>query len=220
MLFSLPLSLQASSQLTELQELLQERDWDNNTCDCWVYNWGPSKYTSKKGYSFLQASVDASPLFSWLWSSSNLGKRKFFFWLLLRDRLSTRNILKRKKMHLDDYNCALCTSNCEETSFHLFFECPFSKSWWQSLAIDWNLQLPPLDMVIEARNSFGTCIFREIVITSCWIIWTTKNRAIFDGESFTLAKWLHDFKSELGLVCIKAKPSVKLLLESWLENIP
>jgi len=75
-------------------------------------------------------------------------------------------------------------------------------------------------MVIEARNFFGSSIFREIVITSCWIIWTARNRAIFDGESFTLDRWLHDFKNELGLVCIKAKHSVKLLLETWWENIP
>jgi hypothetical protein len=38
---------------------------------------------------------------------------------------------------------------------HLFFECPFSFSCWQSISIQLNLQLRPLDMVIEARNAFG-----------------------------------------------------------------
>ena len=122
-------------------------------------------------------------------------------------------------MHLDDYTCALCSSGYEETCFHLFFECPFSKICWQSLSIDWNLQIPPLDMVIEARNAFGSSVFIEIVITACWIIWTTRNRVIFYGESFTLDRWLINFRKGVSLVCIKAKASVKILLEFWLENI-
>ena len=72
---------------------------------------------------------------------------------------------------------------------------------------------------MEARNDFGSSIFREVVVTTCWIIWTTRNRVVFDGLNFTLSRWIEDFK-ELGLVCIKAKQSVKLSLELWLENIP
>jgi hypothetical protein len=37
--------------------------------------------------------------------ASNLGKHKFFFWLLLRDRLNTKNLLRRKTNILEDYNC-------------------------------------------------------------------------------------------------------------------
>jgi hypothetical protein len=64
---------------------------------------------------------------------------------------------------------------CEETSMNLFFECPFSTNCWQFISISWNLQLQPLDMIIEAQNVFGDHIFREIVITAYWIIWTTRN---------------------------------------------
>lgn len=125
--------------------------------------------------------TEASPLFSWLWRSSNLGNHKFFFWLLLRDRLNTRNLLRRKNMILDDYNCTLCTTNQEETCFHLFFECPFSKECWDSIPINWNLNLSPLDMVIVARINFGSSIFREIFITACWVLWRTRNVVIFDN---------------------------------------
>uniref|UniRef100_A0A0A8ZD98 Reverse transcriptase zinc-binding domain-containing protein n=1 Tax=Arundo donax TaxID=35708 RepID=A0A0A8ZD98_ARUDO len=31
-----------------------------------------------------------------MWKSCAQGKHKFFFWLLLKDRLNTRNLLKRK----------------------------------------------------------------------------------------------------------------------------
>jgi hypothetical protein len=67
------------------------------------------------------------PLFSWLWlwSSENFGKHKFFFWLLLKDYLNTRNLLRRKNKVLEDYNCAIGNSGTEETCMHLFFECSF-----------------------------------------------------------------------------------------------
>jgi len=73
-MFSLPLSQLATSQLVEVQELMQERIGDSNANDNWNYTWGSAKYSSRKAYSLLIGHIDASPLFSWLWASSNLGK--------------------------------------------------------------------------------------------------------------------------------------------------
>ena len=70
-------------------------------------------------------------------------------------------------------------------------------------------------MVIEARDVFGNHIFKEIIITACWIIWTTRNRVIFDNACFSLNIWKEDFKKELGLVCIKTMKNVKTALTLW-----
>ena len=53
--------------------------------------------------------------------------------------------------------------------------------------ICWNQNLPPLDMIIDARTSFGSPIFREIFITACWIIWVTRNTVIFDDVQANLS---------------------------------
>jgi 5-methylcytosine-specific restriction endonuclease McrA len=53
----------------------------------------------------------------------------------LKDRLSTRNILRRKIMHLDSYNCVLCNLSEEETVDHLFMYCPFARDRWDLLNI-------------------------------------------------------------------------------------
>jgi hypothetical protein len=48
----------------------------------------------------------------------------FFTWLLLNDRLNTRNILRRRRKFLEDgYNCVLCLEDVEESIEHLFFDC-------------------------------------------------------------------------------------------------
>ena len=112
-----------------------------------------------------------------------------------------------------------CNSNTEETCFHLFFCSPFSIACWSSINIFWDTNLQPLDIVVsQARNTFGSAIFRELVITACWVIWTTRNGVIFDAKSFNLNSWRAAFKEELGLVCIKAKQKIRDPLVRWCEN--
>jgi len=147
-----------------------------------------------------------------------LGNINSFFWLLLRDRLNTRNILKRKDMHLDDYNCVLCNLGCEETSFHLFFECPFSRDCCVTIPVDGKLNLTPLDMVLQARADFNNAIFREIAITACWVIWNTRNDVVFDNGQINIHLWKRQFKEEFGLVCTKAKAARQVKLSAWRDS--
>lgn len=128
---------------------------------------------------------------------------------------------------LDDYNCVLCNACQEEISFHLFFECAFSQSCWNTLTISWNLSLPPLHMVIDARSNFGNPIFREICITACWVIWTTRNAVIFDNAQISINDWKRRFKEELWVYIVvtvqcmyidykKYLPATHILTESRL----
>jgi hypothetical protein len=75
-------------------------------------------------------------------------------------------------------------------------------------------------MVCQARISFGSKIFRELVITACWVTWTTRNGVIFDGKAHILNQWKRTFKDELGLVCIKAKKKIRDVLIRWCEIFP
>lgn len=150
----LPLSVVAAHQLQELVDLVNRNlpvDYSN---DEWNYIWGSVVFTSKLAYTHLRGTLPASPLFKWMWRSCVQPKHKFFFWLLLRDRINTRNILKRKNMHLPSYHCVLCVQHEEETLHHLFVECPFSQACWIFLGVQWDLELSPLDMVMSSRDKF------------------------------------------------------------------
>jgi hypothetical protein len=63
--------------------------------------------------------------FSWLWKSSCQLIHKIFFWLLLHDKLSTRGVLRRRNMTLEDYGCAVWGTGIEESVEHLFLKCSF-----------------------------------------------------------------------------------------------
>jgi hypothetical protein len=60
--------------------------------------------------------------------------------------------------------------------------------------LHWNLNIQPLDMVITAREAFGSNIFREIIITTRWAIWLVKNGIIFDNGQVNLITGIKDSK--------------------------
>jgi hypothetical protein len=77
-------------------------------------------------------------------------KIKFFAWLLLVDRLNTRDMLQRRNKHLEEgYLCALCPDLIQETSLHLFFECTSSAARWYATGIQWNLQINVTQMLMQ-----------------------------------------------------------------------
>jgi hypothetical protein len=98
--FCLPLSVEASQQLAELLESLDTWQRDENLDDSWTYIWGSGIFATKKAYTHLIGQAEAAAPFRWIWDSKCQGKHRIFFWLLLNDRLNTRNLLRRKKFDL------------------------------------------------------------------------------------------------------------------------
>jgi hypothetical protein len=133
-LFHLPMSTQAHSQMLQLQILIEHANL-GETSDKWTYIWNSSNFTVKQAYSHLRGQIIAHPFFKWLWASSCQSKHKVFFWLVLKDRLSTRELLRRKIMFLPDYTCVLCNGSEDESLFHLLLDCPFARDCWAMVNI-------------------------------------------------------------------------------------
>jgi hypothetical protein len=131
-LFHLPLSNEAYEQFLLLQDMVQTLQL-NNDADQWTYIWGSNIFTANKAYNSLIGSSPVHPIYKWLWKSACQNKRKFFFWLVLKDRLSTRELLRRKSMDLHSYSCVLCVHNVDESLHHLLFDCPFATASWNTL---------------------------------------------------------------------------------------
>jgi hypothetical protein len=89
-----------------------------------------------KVYRKIMEITPVHRVYIWMWDSFCQPKHKVFFWLLLKDRLSTSSILRTKNMHLDSYNCVLCNLLEEETVEHLCLFCPFARDCGELLNID------------------------------------------------------------------------------------
>lgn len=143
---------------------------------------------------------------------------RFFCWLLLKDRLSTRNILTRKNMALGSYNCVLCMGSIEKTWEHLFFQCPFSRSCWNLLHLLVPTQVSTLEAMDYLKDGLNSPLFMSVIILLCWAIWTTRNDLIFEGLQPTLQGCCSTIVKELKLLLHRVKSKHKEHLEEWLRN--
>jgi hypothetical protein len=121
-LFHLPLSVQAFNEFEMLEDICvsASEKMQLGEQDSWTYIWGNSTFSSKKAYKALIGVQPTPQLFAWIWDTSCQAKHKIFFWLLLHDRLNTRNLLRRKNFVITTYNCATINCDHEETLVHLF----------------------------------------------------------------------------------------------------
>ena len=155
----------------------------------------------------------------WIWKSCVLPKHKIFFWLLLQDRLNTRDLLATKNFIIESYHCILCSDGGSEDYRHLFFDCDFSRNFWWKLNIEWNADLDLLLMLMEAKRRYNLICFKESLIVGCWAIWTHRNRNIFDNQEIDLDVCFQDFVCCFKLVMHRAKPSLKEGMSQWVDTL-
>jgi hypothetical protein len=108
-------------------------------------------------------------------------KLKVFAWLLLSDRLNTKDLLKRRHWNVtEDYTCHLCHSQVYEDRVHLFFDCKFSARVWNYLQITWSRDEVDMQRILTlAKKDFGLPFFMEVLITACWNICLIRNAKVF-----------------------------------------
>lgn len=100
-IFYLPLSAQAHQQVAQLQTVTAASHIDMANDDAWSYSWG-SRYTSSRFYQFCFREVVVHDSYKWIWKSKCTMKLKMFAWLLLSDRLNTKNMLRRRHFVVGD----------------------------------------------------------------------------------------------------------------------
>lgn len=115
----------------------------------------------------------------WAWFVCLQERLKFFFWLVLRAKINTSNLLRTKNTHLDSYDCVLCSKNCEETILHVLILNAISANATRTLNISWKLNLQHDANLPSARQQFTSMIFREMFIVVCRTIWCLSKQDYF-----------------------------------------
>ena len=103
----------------------------------------------------------------------------------------------------------MCNLLVEETSVHLFLDCPFTKNFWNSLGFNFqnNLSLP--DAVSQIRLQGNPRFFMISAILMSWAIWTVRNGFIFNNiqPQVELAKKVFLKELKLQNLRVRAKDS-------------
>jgi hypothetical protein len=185
--------------------------------DSRVFIWGTSSYSSAKYYKFIFAQFPQDQALNSIWKSKCLPKLRVFTWLLVHDRLNTKDIMQRKNWHIEDGPaCILCANDELETRDHLFFNCTFAHECWTTIGIVWDSNLPISDRIIIARAAFRGPCFMEIFACAAWNIWKERNDFIFNHQPHSLNRWKVRFQSDLLLHQYRVKAAMVQPLLEWI----
>ena len=172
-----------------------------------------------KAYKHLRGHGEIHPSHRWIWKCSCQNTHKVFAWLILKDRLSTREILRRKNMELQDYTCVLCSQSTEESLFHLLIDCPFAHACWNWIGLQINQQGDLYHYLESFRSQLQVSFFMEIAILMSWSIWQVRNGLIFNNRPPSLQEAKRIFKTEFALLLHRAKRSYFPTIDQWLNNL-
>lgn len=188
--------------------------------DVWSYVWGKSIYRSTDYYRFYFREVHAHKVFHWLWRSKCTMKLKVFAWLLLHDRLNTRNMLKRRHYNIgDDHNCLLCGRNIEETVEHMIFTCSFSKQCWQALDINWEPFGDRVQAIEDQQTNHPTPMLFENFVVASWSLWKERNNKHFRSIDPSFRSWLDRFKKDFELLQHRVKETNRSLVRNFVNSL-
>lgn len=217
-LLTIPLSQEAYDQFLTLLQIMTNTTLSDSS-DTWRICAGSGNYSSAVIYRRLIGHQHTEPVYKWCWKSYCQPKHKVFCWLLIKDRLNTRNMLRRKHMNLQTYNCEFCTNATEETLQHLFWECPFAQQYWGSL----NLQTVPqgntFDNVEALKIQLQSQFFMIVIILMAWTIWKARNEMIFNNNQMSMQQCKCFFQRQIRSVALRVKDSLSEAYEQWTQRL-
>ena len=171
--------------------------------DQWVWEADPSgQYSVKSAYSVLIQDVSKEAPdeeFKELWKLKVPSKVVVFAWRLLKDRLPTRDNLRRKQIELQDYLCPFCRI-MEESASHLFFHCSkILPLWWESLS--WvNLvgvfphhpRQHSIQHMHQTHEGLMVTRWKWWWLALTWSIWKHKNSIVFSNNTLNANKMMDE----------------------------
>ncbi|VFQ75853.1 unnamed protein product [Cuscuta campestris] len=136
------------------------------------------EYTPEEGYQWLLGQPPKAEWASVVWNRLTIPKHQFNMWLILKNRLQTRQRLS--KFINVDTKCLLCNNGAEDIN-HLFWECPFSKELHSKIMVPMGcvIQASSFQEYCDKMRRHGTIRERGIWIaawaTTCYFIWKARN---------------------------------------------
>jgi hypothetical protein len=115
----------------------------------------------------------------------------------IKNRLNIRNLLRRKTMPLESYDCELCLLIKEEKLRHLFFKCPFARNCWSQIGINPPTWLKPDRTTRNIKRALRVPFPIDIIILMCWGIWHERNAWIFSFEDPPGGKMLGNLQERI-----------------------
>lgn len=154
-------------------------------CLLWKHN-SSGSLSLKDAYEFKRHHFPKIDWTKHIWSIDIPPSKSMMVWRFMLDKLPTDDQLVMRGCHFPSM-CSLC-SNSEETSFHLFFQCPYVVQLWRWLAstLDCTLHFQTKEEVWSICNKGWNPQCKSVVTSALiniyWSIWFARNNARFNNK--------------------------------------
>lgn len=145
----------------------------------------PSVFSTSKKWISLNP---PPPLVAWykaVWFSQKIPKHSFIVWLLLKERMLTRDRLRSWGLVVP-VECLLC-GHAVETTLHLYFDCHFSSTVWRVMLSNLRLPFPTrlaeiVPWLISSPMHKKIKIILKLVFQAVvYFIWRERNSCLHPG---------------------------------------
>ncbi|KAL5129442.1 U-box domain-containing protein 14 [Glycine soja] len=161
-----------------------------------------------------------------MWKLKIPPKVSAFSWRLFKNRLPTRDNLRKTQVTLPSYSCPLCDHE-EESIYHLMFNCEKTRSlWWETMR--WvnrvgSYSIDPKNHFLQFTqwNSKDSTNKRWefLWLALSFSIWYHRNAKIFKNQSFTPGKIMDDalFHTWSWIKCVEK--DFQMHFNFWSTNL-
>lgn len=152
--------------------------------DRWMFD--KKGYTATSGYNWLRSGQNKVEWAKWVWNRLNSPKHSFLSWVIMWQRLNTRDRLRRMGLQVQA-ECPLCGLH-SETVEHIFVHCEYVQVCREKLnrSLQVNPQFTDLQDLSQWLHKPVTGAVRCQVVQSVYTalfyhIWMQRNSAIWQG---------------------------------------
>ncbi|KAH1215344.1 putative ribonuclease H protein [Glycine max] len=155
-------------------------------------------YSTMSAYYLLKAEDSPNPVdsnYKTIWSLHIPPRASAFTWRILKNRLPTRDNLRRRNVELPSYNCPLCDQE-GETVGHIMYSCRKTcHLWWETLrwvnrmgpfSLQPNCHLLQFSQWSGKRNVDNR--WKALWIALSMTIWKHRNALVFNNQDFCSEK--------------------------------
>ncbi|XP_014626117.1 uncharacterized protein [Glycine max] len=172
-------------------------------------------FSTKSAYKVLQESHHSDSednVLKSMWKLKIPPKVSAFSWRFFKNRLPTRDNLRKRQVTMSSYSCPLCDHE-EESIYHLMFNCEKTRSlWWETMR--WVNRVGPHS--IDPKNHFLQFTqwnskartnkrWEFLWLALSFSIWYHRNAMLFKNQPFTPEKVMDDalFHTWSWLKCVE-----------------
>ncbi|XP_074271297.1 uncharacterized protein LOC141595229 [Silene latifolia] len=158
----------------------------------------------------------------YVWNRLALPKVNFINWLFIQGRLLTKDRLAKFGV-INDGVCFLC-GNMQETSLHLFFECPFSlrclrllQTW---LGFSWTTDIKDNSLKWRGRSLLRKKLILAALASLVYYIWEGRNKCRIGDwvpRPENVRKRIHDvLRGRMHMLKLEKVPSRDMV---WVQDV-